>query len=827
MDWPYWRGPEMNGHSREKNMVDSWSPRGKNLLWKKTELAGRSTPIVMNGKLYMLVRDQPGTKKEGEKVVCIDAASGKPLWENRFNVYLSDVPDTRVGWSSVVGDPSSGDVYALGVCGYFQRINGKTGKTVWSHSLSEEYGLLSTYGGRTNFPVIHKNLVIISAIVIGWGKMAKPAHRFIGFDKRNGQPVWFEGTRPLPYDTTYSSAITTVLNGQAALVFGSGDGGVHAFQPQTGKRIWTYNVSGRGINTTPLIVGNTVYCGHSEENIGSNKMGALFAIDGSKTGDITKTGTVWKHDEMFVGKSSPIYVDGRIYACTDTGTLLVLDAKSGKKVTTLKLRGPMRSSPLYADGKIFICTENTIWWTLQPTKTGVKVLTRERLRAGSSYGSPIVSHGRIYVPTTKALYCIGKKGAKPVTDPRPAPPKVTPVTADPTPAVIRVVPVEVLLRPGPKGVGERQEFQVRLYNAHGQFLRMASADEITMTVAGPGSVAKTGSGKKAAWKYATPEQRVIDAATITAKVGKLSSTARVRVFPDLPWNIDFADGQVPLPWVGIRYRHIPLDFDLYQSLKKQNLTAARLYLYFTTSFVNFGRTALKYDDSSPKLLWTNLLRFLHRENDVKVLKNLADAKKALGPALDLLQKQQVLAGVKWSEWSNGGLKGIRLIAERGPRKITGNGVMVKIKTIPKGTRSQGWIGPIGFHDYTMQADVFAESDRGRLPDIGIIAQRYTLAMQGAKQRLHLRTWPTQDRMAKSVPFKWKANVWYTMKLRAAVEDGKAVLRGKVWLRGQKEPAKWMIEAVDPSPNRIGSPGFYGNATPAEIFYDNIKVTKNQ
>jgi len=210
MDWPHWRGPEMNGVSREKNLVDSWSPRGKNLLWKKTELAGRSTPIVMDGKLYLMARDLPGTKKEGEKVVCLDAVSGKLLWENRFNVYLSDVPDTRVGWSSVVGDPSSGDVYALGVCGYFQRINGKTGKTVWSHSLSEEYGLLSTYGGRTNFPVIHKNLVIISAIVIGWGKMAKPAHRFIGFDKRNGQPVWFEGTRPLPYDTTYSPAITSM-----------------------------------------------------------------------------------------------------------------------------------------------------------------------------------------------------------------------------------------------------------------------------------------------------------------------------------------------------------------------------------------------------------------------------------------------------------------------------------------------------------------------------------------------------------------------------------------------------------------------------------------
>ena len=62
MDWPYWRGPEMNNISREKNIVDRWSPRGENLLWKREEIGGRSTPIVMNGKLYTICRDNPGTE---------------------------------------------------------------------------------------------------------------------------------------------------------------------------------------------------------------------------------------------------------------------------------------------------------------------------------------------------------------------------------------------------------------------------------------------------------------------------------------------------------------------------------------------------------------------------------------------------------------------------------------------------------------------------------------------------------------------------------------------------------------------------------------------
>ena len=131
--------------------------RDTNVSWKRDDLGGRSTPIVMHGKLYTLVRAEPETPQEGEKVVCLDAKTGETIWENRFNVWLSDVPDTRVGWSSVVGDPETGRVYALGVCGFFQCLDGDTGKRIWSVPLHEKYGLLSTYGGRTNFPVLCLN----------------------------------------------------------------------------------------------------------------------------------------------------------------------------------------------------------------------------------------------------------------------------------------------------------------------------------------------------------------------------------------------------------------------------------------------------------------------------------------------------------------------------------------------------------------------------------------------------------------------------------------------------------------------------------------------
>ena len=62
--------------------------------------------------------------------------------------------------------------------------------------------------------------------------------------------------------------------------------------------------------------------------------------------------------------------------------------------------------------------------------------------------------------------------------------------------------------------------------------------------------------------------------------------------------------------------------------------------------------------------------------------------------------------------------------------------------------------------------------------------------------------------------------------RAATEDGKAVLKGKVWKRGDPEPQAWTIEAVDVEPNRVGSPGLFGNAQVSEAYIDNVSVTKN-
>ena len=141
-------------------------------------------------------------------------------------------------------------------------------------------------------------------------------------------------------------------------------------------------------------------------------------------------------------------------------------------------------------------------------------------------------------------------------------------------------------------------------------------------------------------------------------------------------------------------------------------------------------------------------------------------------------------------------------------------------------RPRRWFGQSDLHDYTIQADVRGSIVNDKRPDIGLIAQGYTFFLQGEVQQLQLQAWESVLRVNKTLAYSWQPNTWYTMKLQVASQGGKCMLRGKVWPRGEKEPAGWSVETEDPMPNKSGSPGLFGNATNAEIFLDNIKVYPN-
>jgi outer membrane protein assembly factor BamB len=249
-DWPEWRGPNRNGVSTETNLPASWSPSGENLAWS-LPIGGRSTPVVFGSRLYLQTGTDGDISRTQERLVAIDVDSGKVVWEHRFNIYLSDVPQHRVGWASPAVDPQTGNIYVFTVGAELTAL-APDGTVVWARSLPEEYGAITTHGGRTTSPIIDGDKLVLNALLMGWGDLGRPGNRYFAFDKRTGHTIWVSAPQTTHYDTNYSSPIVATVDNQRLLIVGGTDGRFHALQANTGKPVWNLEVSKRAILNSAL-----------------------------------------------------------------------------------------------------------------------------------------------------------------------------------------------------------------------------------------------------------------------------------------------------------------------------------------------------------------------------------------------------------------------------------------------------------------------------------------------------------------------------------------------------------------------------------------------
>src|SRR5713226_7024561 len=84
-DWPESRGPSRDGTSQEKGLVEKWALNGENFLWR-APYGGRSTPIVMGNRVCVQNPSGRGVELQ-ERVMCLEADTGKVLWQYKFNIF--------------------------------------------------------------------------------------------------------------------------------------------------------------------------------------------------------------------------------------------------------------------------------------------------------------------------------------------------------------------------------------------------------------------------------------------------------------------------------------------------------------------------------------------------------------------------------------------------------------------------------------------------------------------------------------------------------------------------------------------------------------------
>jgi len=546
-DWPSWRGVNSDGVSPDAGLPSSWSPEGDNLLWK-ADVGGRSAPVVLDGRVCVirLAEPQDATKWQ-EQVVCLDEKTGEVRWDHRYNVYQTDIPHHRVGWSSPVGDPSTGVIYTQGVEGRITAFK-PDGEILWKRSLSEQIGRISGFGGRTTFPVLDEDLLIVSFLTAGFGPNFIPRHRYYALNKSTGDTVWISTPGAAPKDTTYSSAVVREIDGRRLLIDGNGDGGVYALDVKTGKKVWGFSISKRGLNSSVVVDGTTVFASHSEENSdGSTAMGRLVALDAS---DVTEgqPAELWRVEGFTGGYASPIVDNGILYHVDNSANLTAFDVKNGEQLWKENLGIAQRASPVLGDGKLYVSDVDGQFHIFKlngrsrPEKTDHDEFKEEDGSATQINGSPAIANGVVFFPTNNTLYAIGNgdaqsnRATKILGDSQKAP-------AGAAVAHIRVTPAEVVLRPG-----DTQRFRAQAFDDHGRLIGNARGvqwsvgEGLSASVAGDGMLTVAADNKPSG-------------GMVVASAGDQKGQAFVAVRHKIPFEMDFSglpEKGVPASWTASR-----------------------------------------------------------------------------------------------------------------------------------------------------------------------------------------------------------------------------------------------------------------------------------
>jgi outer membrane protein assembly factor BamB len=585
--WLNWRGPQQNGTSLETGLPDSVDPQHP--LWI-ADFPGQSTPVIANGKLYIMGYLGDGENLQ-EGVVCYDAETGKELWRQLFNDFLSDTVYLRYGTSSPAVDGETGNVYIQGTQGILAAFDAD-GKMLWQHSLMEEYGRLTFPNSRTASPIIDQDLVITRGITANWGGNGPAADRFYAFDKKTGELVWSSTPGERPMDNSFSHPVIGWQDGKRVLYSATGDGAVVCVNVLTGEPIWRVHITKAGINSAVLIHNNDKVISIYGTPYEPGQLVALKIPHVSPTNAasapvvVERTNSQSWADDISTSTSSPILVGDRVYVVSEKGDLCCVDANSGTILWKLKIGIEERNScPVFADGKLYVPmlddpaakaegsgesgTKGALY-IIKPTDKDGEIIAHVSLD-GRCFGTPTPYNGKVYIQTTRHLYCFGKAGNNPGLPPAVAPEK----WPDHGVATqLQIIPSEILMRPG-----QAQSFRVRSLDAKGFTVEEITDPASVKWVSFVPPTAKVKSAMKATFgadgKLVAAEEVTPSAGAFQASAGNLKGYIRGRILPYLPIKQDFEWASLtetdpfdnatyaypPLPWIGARLKFEIRDLD--------------------------------------------------------------------------------------------------------------------------------------------------------------------------------------------------------------------------------------------------------------------------
>jgi outer membrane protein assembly factor BamB len=304
-NWPSFQGINRNAVSSETGINKSWDKAPPKELWSVKVGSGFGGPVIRDGKVYLLDRDNSDRENdpEGEKrkdhLICYSLDTGEELWR-----YSYKAPG-KTGYDGSRACPAVDEenVYSIGPFGHIVCVNKETGKLVWKKNIADEYGEVKYRWAMAQNPLLHKDMLIIAP---------QTSEAFItALNKKNGKEMWIAD---MEGRNAYASPVVYTIDGVEQILMMSGKkkesvGGIAGFDAATGKQLWFIDDwQSRVPIAHPMRVSDDEFFVTSGYNAGS----MLFSVVKNKKGKWSAK-KKWKDSVHGAHIHQPLFVNGYIY----------------------------------------------------------------------------------------------------------------------------------------------------------------------------------------------------------------------------------------------------------------------------------------------------------------------------------------------------------------------------------------------------------------------------------------------------------------------------------------------------------------------------------
>ncbi|NOU35741.1 MAG: PQQ-binding-like beta-propeller repeat protein [Kiritimatiellaceae bacterium] len=375
-NWPSLRGPGNIGVAHFTNAPVSWNvTTGAGVLWKtKIPLQGLSSPIIWAGRVFI-----SGADKEGQEVFCFDADTGKPLWTKKVKAAVEFPEVTEdTGYAAPTMATDGRRVFVIFATGELAAFD-LNGTPVWQKNLGvpeNPYGMGSSLisdGERLFVQYDHQS-----------------GQKVMAFDGATGNPVWQTARKDISWSSP--ALIETAAGWQLIL---NDEKNVTAYDPVSGKLIWTVNCLGGEVAPSPAFNGKDIIFVANE-----------YAKASALKLTVSTPVTLWTYDEYLPEISSPVASENLFFIATSSGDVVCLDAATGKANWEQEFKKGFSSSPVLVGDRVYVIDITGVVHIFGAEAEYKEIGT---IAMGEPvFATPAFMDGRIYIRGEKNLYCVGK-----------------------------------------------------------------------------------------------------------------------------------------------------------------------------------------------------------------------------------------------------------------------------------------------------------------------------------------------------------------------------------------------------------------------------------